>query len=95
MTRMSEDFVEAMVTATNAAQRGTTEAAVFVVKAGGEKGPEACRCTSRTFFADNADPRNLQPFAVNRGLGMASNCIHAKMPPASPEIGLGRGMKYI
>ena len=43
-----------------------------VVKAGGEKGSEACRCTSRTFFADNADPRDLQPFAVNRDLGVAS-----------------------
>jgi hypothetical protein len=44
----------------------------FVVKAGGKEGSEACRCTSRTFFSDNADPRNLQPFAVNRGFGMAS-----------------------
>jgi hypothetical protein len=43
-----------------------------VVKAGGEKGSEACRCTSRTFFTDNADPRALQPSAVERGFRMGS-----------------------
>ena len=43
-----------------------------VVKAGGEKGSEACSCTSRTFFTDNADPRTSQPIAVDRGSGMAS-----------------------
>ena len=43
-----------------------------VVKAGGGKGSEACRCTSRTFFADNVDPRTLQPIAVESGFGMGS-----------------------
>jgi len=36
----------------------------FVVKARGEKGSEACWSTSRTFFADNADPRTSQPIAA-------------------------------
>jgi hypothetical protein len=44
-----------------------------VVKAGGEKGSEVCWSTLRTFFADNADPRALQPIAVERGFGMDSN----------------------
>ena len=56
-----------------------------MVKAGGEKGSEVCRCTLRTFFADNADPRALQleftldssslaslSGAVERGFGMGS-----------------------
>jgi hypothetical protein len=43
-----------------------------VVKAGGEKGSEACWSTSRTFFADNVDPRALQPIAVERGFRMGS-----------------------
>jgi len=38
-----------------------------MVKAGGEKGSEACWSTLRTFFADNADPWALQPIAVERG----------------------------
>ena len=44
-----------------------------VVKAGGKKGSEACWSTSRTFFANNAEPRILQPIAVERGFGMGSN----------------------
>ena len=47
-----------------------------VVKAAGEKGSEVCRCTLRTFFADNADPRALQPIIVERGFGMGSIVIH-------------------
>ena len=43
-----------------------------VVKAGGKKGSEACRGTSRPFFADNADPRALQPIVAERSLEMAS-----------------------
>ena len=43
-----------------------------VVNAGGEKGSEVCRCTSRTFYTDNADPRTLQPIAVERGFVMGS-----------------------
>jgi hypothetical protein len=43
-----------------------------VVKTGGEKGSEVCRCTLRTFFTDNADPRALQPIAIERGFGMGS-----------------------
>jgi len=43
-----------------------------VVKARGEKGPEAYWSTSRTLFADNADPRTLQPIAAERGFGMGS-----------------------
>ena len=33
-------------------------------KAAGGKGSEACWSTSRTFFADNADPRALQPITT-------------------------------
>ena len=36
----------------------------FAVKARGEKGSEAYRCRSRTFFAENADPQVSQPIAV-------------------------------
>jgi len=38
-----------------------------VVKARGEKGSEACWSTLRTLFAENADPRALQPIAAERG----------------------------
>ncbi|MBN1807244.1 MAG: hypothetical protein JW837_18510 [Sedimentisphaerales bacterium] len=47
-----------------------------VVKAGGEKGSEVCWSTSRTFFADNADTRALQPIAVERSFGMSSTTSH-------------------
>jgi hypothetical protein len=43
-----------------------------VVKAGGEKGSEACWSTSRNFFAYNADLQALQPTAVERGFEMDS-----------------------
>lgn len=36
----------------------------LVGKARGEKGSEACSCTVRTLFAENADPRALQPIAA-------------------------------
>lgn len=45
----------------------------FVVKAGGEKGSEAYRCRSRTFFADNADPRILQPIAAQSSFETSSS----------------------
>ena len=45
----------------------------FVVKAGGEKGSEAYRCRSRTFFADNADPRASQPIAARSSCETSSN----------------------
>ncbi|MFC1765840.1 hypothetical protein ACFL6U_27655, partial [Planctomycetota bacterium] len=44
----------------------------FVVKAGGEKGSEACRCRSRTFFADNADPRISQPITTEMSFQISS-----------------------
>lgn len=52
-----------------------------VVKAGGEKGSEVCSCTLRTFFADNADPRALQPIAVERGFRIGSNMNTHKPNP--------------
>ena len=32
-----------------------------MVTARGEKGSEACWCTSRTLFAENTEPQTLQP----------------------------------
>jgi len=50
----------------------------FVVKARGGKGSEACRGTSRTFFADNADPRTSQPIAA--GSSMETSCKATESP---------------
>jgi len=48
---------------------------MFVVKARGEKGSEAYRCRSRTFFAENADPRTSQPIAAQSSFETSSKPV--------------------
>ena len=60
-------------------------------KAGGEKGSEAYRNTSMTFFADNAVPRALQPIAAERRFEMGSstsdvNGLHRHEEIPKPEV---------
>ena len=56
----------------------------FMVEAGGGKGSEACWSTSRTFFANNADPWTLQPIVAERGFGMGSGYV-AEFRTQQPE----------